>query len=1146
MLSEQINFIFNSFLNSIISPDFHFVGLFFFVHILRSESFIMTGFLQRFFVIAGLAYLISCGQKKNTSYQDFEIHSYKQTGLTFRNDLTPTDTLNMINYLYFYNGAGIGAGDFNNDGLIDLFFASNQGDNKLFLNKGGLTFKDVTKEAGIPQDRGWSTGVSVVDINNDGLNDIYVCKVGKFKNLNSHNQLLVCKGINNGIPLYEDRSEEYGLNFSGFSTQAAFFDLDMDGDLDMYLLNSTVHHEGSFAPRNKFTGTYDSLAGDRLYRNDGNHFTEITGSSGINSSTIGYGLGIAVSDINLDGWPDIYIGNDFHENDYLYINQKNGTFKDEGTERLMHTSKFSMGVDIADANNDGYPEILSLDMLSDNPDILKRSLGDDDYDVFWDKIRSGYSYQYSRNMLQYNRRNGMFSEIGLYSGIAATDWSWAPLWIDFDNDGLKDIFISNGIPTRLNDMDYVDFLNNSKTHSGKINKQDIELVKNFPEIKIPNRFFKNNADLKFEDIGDRVGDNPSTFSNGAVGADFDNDGDIDIAVNNINEYAMLYENKTADAKKLSSISITLHGPSMNRNATGAKILVCSGNVLHTYEKYPARGFMSSMETPLLIGLKQVKVDSAFLIWPDNSYQKINLGTAQAAQTYTYQIGLPQFDYGFFNRFNKSTDEIAHDITRATQIHFLHKENDFDEFIREPLMPHEVSAEGPALAAGDINHDGLEDVFIGGAKTQPGAVFIQKQNGTFIKKPQPALMADSMYEDVDAVFADINNDGNPDLLVASGGNEFYGTDKHLLPRAYINKGKGDFIKSDDAFSGMKSTTSCIATSDFNKDGFIDVFVGGRAMPWNYGEIPNSYLLQNNSEGKFIDITKKVAADLSSIGMVTDAVWCDVDKDGDDDLIVCCEWGGITAFINDNGLFTKKVLTEKKGWWNCIVPVDIDCDGDMDFIAGNLGLNSRFHASSDKPVRIYFNDFDDNGKKEQVVTYYVGNKEIPFASKYELEKQIPSLKKKYSNAGEFANSDLKDIFSPQKLNSAVIYTADYFSNALLINDGRNNFMVKDLPWQAQLSQIRDAAIVYNQKDSLPNILPGSNYYYNTISAGRYDADFGTMLVNHGNDKLSAESINGLVIKGQVRKIAPVTIAGKPAYILVKNNDSAMVIRFEKTLK
>ena len=528
----------------------------------------------------------------------FKVLKHQVTGLNFNNVLTPSNDLNMFSYMYFYNGAGVGAGDFNNDGLIDLFFSSNQGDNKLFLNEGELHFKDVTAEAKVPQDHGWSTGVSVVDINNDGWLDIYICKVGKFAGLNSTNQLLICKGLKNNIPVYEDQSRQYGLNFSGFSTQAAFFDFDMDGDLDMYLLNHAVHQDGSFAPRKKFLGTYDALSGDRLYRNDGNYFTDVTRQSGINSSAIGYGLGIAVSDINLDGWPDIYIGNDFHENDYLYINQKNGTFADENLQRLMHSSKFSMGVDIADANNDGYPEIITADMLPSDPYILKRSLGDDDYDIFYDKISFGYNYQYSRNNLQYNRRNGVFSETGLYSGVYATDWSWAPLWIDFDNDGLKDLFISNGIPKRLNDMDYVNFIYNSeiqkKVRNNGIHGKDMALIEKYPEIKIPNKFYKNNSNLRFQDMEGAIENDLPSYSNGAVYADFDNDGDLDIVVNNINDFVLLYENKSAKKADTSFVSVKLNGPAENKNAIGAKMILFASGGIRVYENNPVKGLRHCM------------------------------------------------------------------------------------------------------------------------------------------------------------------------------------------------------------------------------------------------------------------------------------------------------------------------------------------------------------------------------------------------------------------------------------------------------------------------------------------------------------------------------------------------------------------------
>lgn len=1098
------------------------------------------------FIIVNFVCAAGCSRAdRKIAHPAFKVLEHDHTGLNFNNTLTQTNRLNMFSYMYFYNGAGTGAGDFNNDGLIDLFFASNQGSNKLFLNEGNLHFRDVSEEAKVPQDHGWSTGVSVVDINNDGLLDIYICKVGQFAGLKSENQLLVCKGIKDGIPFYEDQAAQYGLHFSGFSTQASFFDYDMDGDLDMYLLNHAVHQDGSFAPRKKFLNTYDSLSGDRLYRNDGNYFTDVTRQSGINSSAIGYGLGIAVSDINLDGWPDIYIGNDFHENDYLYINRKNGTFTDENTQRLMHTSKFSMGVDIADANNDGYPEIMTADMLPADPYILKRSLGDDDYDIFYDKISFGYNYQYSRNTLQYNRRNGVFSETGLYSGIYATDWSWAPLWVDFDNDGLKDLFISNGIPTRLNDMDYVNFIYKSeiqkRSRDGVIENSDIALMRKYPEIKIPNKFYKNKSGLRFQDMEFAIDNDLPCFSNGAVYADFDNDGDLDVVVNNINDFVLLYENKAVQNGNEDFVSVTLKGPEKNRNAIGAKLILFANEEIRTYENYPEKGFMSGMVTPVHIGLYQTKVDSVFLVWPDHSFQKITIQPPTRRITYTYTKGLPLFNYSLIADFKKKKSRPVTDITREVQLGFVHKENNFNEFSREPLMPHMVSAEGPALAVADINKDGLEDVFIGASKTFQSAIFLQKPGGVFLKVPQDCLVQDSMYEDTDAVWCDVNNDGNIDLIVASGGNEYYGANEHLLPRIYLNDGKANFVKSQNPFNNQYVTASCIAFSDFNGDGFIDLFLGGRAVPWNYGEVPDSYLLQNDGTGKFVDVTHTNAKALSKIGMVTGALWIDLDKDGDNDLVVSCEWGPISVLLNTNGVFTKKDLIDKKGWWNFILPVDIDADGDMDFIAGNLGLNSRLHASAQEPVRLYFNDFDDNGKKEQILTYYVQGKEIPFAGKDELQKQIPLLKKKYFYAEDFAKATLTDIFSSGKIKDATVLSADYFSNAILVNNGNLNFSIQPLPWEAQLTTYRSAAIIDANNDSLPDLLLGGNYYANSIASGRYDADYGTILINKGNGKLQCENLNGIVIKGQIRHIQPISIAGKDAFILARNNDTAVVLKF-----
>ncbi|RYZ52905.1 MAG: hypothetical protein EOP49_08490, partial [Sphingobacteriales bacterium] len=808
-------------------------------------------------LFCSMALLITgCQADKKAGSPLFVTHGKERTGIDFSNNLTYSPAFNLFKYMYFYNGSGIGAGDFNNDGKIDLFFASNQSQNKLYLNQGGLKFTDVTGPAMIPQDGGWSTGVSVVDINNDGLLDVYVCRVGQYETLHSRNQFLINTGLTkDGIPQFADKAKELGLDFSGFSTQAAFFDYDNDSDLDMFLLNHSVHQNNNFRPRAVFNGTYDPLSGDRIFRNDGDRFADVTKETGIYSTAISYGLGIAVSDINLDGYPDLYIGNDFHENDYLYINQKNGTFKDEGENCLMHTSQYSMGVDVADINNDAAPEIISMDMLPSDPYILKRSLGEDSYDLFHQKIGMGYSYQFTRNNLQYNRRNGMFSEIGLYSGIAATDWSWAPLWMDFENDGLKDLFVSNGIPKRMNDIDYVNFVSSGEVQQKITNNdmqgKDISLIKKFPEIKIPNKFYRNQGNLSFADAEAQVEGNEPSFSNGAVYADLDSDGDLDIVVNNIDNPVFVYENKSNDSGQSGAIMLELTGPAGNRNAVGAKAVLFSGNQIRTYEASPVKGFLSSMQMPLHIGIKNTNVDSLFLVWPDRTFQRISVSASTALLKLAYKQGLPVFDFSILHRNAEQSDFWVEDLTSSAGLEFVHKENRFVEFDREPLIPHMTSKEGPAVAVADINRDGLEDVFVGNARDQKAAVYIQQATGTFRKLPQPVLDADSIYEDTGACWADLNGDGAPDLVVASGGNEFYGEDFHNSPRVYLNDRKGSLSKSANAFPAIYCTASTVIANDINGDGYPDLFLGGRVVPWAYGQIPQSYLLLNKGNGTFRD-------------------------------------------------------------------------------------------------------------------------------------------------------------------------------------------------------------------------------------------------------------------------------------------------------
>ncbi len=912
----------------------------------------------------------------------------------------------------------------------------------------------------------------------------------------------------------------------------------------MFQLNHSVHQNGTFGPRNLFQGTFHPLAGDKLFKNEEGKYTEVTKTTGIISDVLGYGLGVAVGDVDFDGYPDMYVSNDFHENDYLYINQHNGTFKENLDNEMMHTSQFSMGVDIADLNNDIFPEIITLDMLPFDREMLKRSEGEDSYNIFRHKIRNGYNYQFTRNNLQLNNGNGTFSEIGMYAGVHATDWSWSPLLIDFDNDGRKDLFISNGIPKRMNDTDYINFVSTDeiqqKIQEKSFDEGDASLIDKLPEIKLPNKFFANSPDLKFQDIELQILNNQNSFSNGAIYADLDNDGDVDIVTNNINQNAFVYENKAnQNAPQNANLRLYLKGSEHNLNAIGARVLAFRKGEIISYEKFPVKAFQASMEVPMSIGLgNKATIDSMMLIWTDRTFQKINLKKTGDSLQIAYQKGLPTFNFEQLKqRFQNKTKSFI-DIAKDINLDALHQENDFVEFDRETLIPHKVSAEGPALAIADVNHDGLEDVFLGSSKSSTPHLYLQNANGKFREFPQAIFKKDSIYEEVDAVWTDINNDTHPDLVIAEGGNEFWGNSEYLKPRVYLNDGKGNLSVKEDAFTGIFLTASSVSAVDFDKDGKLDLFIGGRAVPRGYGLVPNSYLLKNDGTGRFTDVTKQLAPELSTIGFVKNAQWQDLDKDGDPDLLLAMEWDGICEMENQKGKFVKKVLSPK-GWWNFAFPFDFDRDGDLDILAGNLGQNSRLKVKPDEPVRLYVSDFDKNGTTEQILSYYLGGQEIIFANKSEIQKQFPFTKKKFLLSKDFAKASIADIVGKDALNEASVLEANFFDNAILINDGKGNFRTKSLPVKAQLSPFYAAEIIDANGDKSPDVLLLGNYYDANIQMGRYDANYGTVLINKGKGNFEVSKLNGLTIRGQVKRIKKLKVKGKETLVVARNGERLLVM-------
>ena len=967
------------------------------------------------------------------------------------------------------------------------------------------------------------------------------------------NQLYVCKGIDNNIPIYEDQAASYGLDFSTFSKQASFFDYDLDGDLDMFLLNYSLHQNGTFGQRTSFIGTQHPTSGDKLLKNEDGKFTDITANAGIQSMVIGYGHGIASSDINLDGWPDIYITNDFHENDYLYINRKDGTFEEVVTDQMMHTSRFSMGVDIGDINNDGLSDIFTLDKLPEDPVILKSSLGENELGVFNFKLGYGYNHQYARNNLQLNNGNRTFSEIGMLAGVHATDWSWTPLLFDFDHDGYKDLFISNGIPRSMNDIDYLNYRESDSDFKWKaqlenLEEKDLIALEQMPEIKLPNKFYRNKKNLRFKDIGELVKGNLNSYSNGAAYADFDNDGDLDIVVNNSMDDPFIYKNMTIEnnVDGRNYISINFKGTTNNINGIGSKVVVFKEKEILTFENFPVRGYQSNVQLGLNIGVGDLsEIDSLIIIWPDHKYEKLENIKFNTSLTVSYNDDLKELNFDNL-KLTKEKHINFKDITKQTGLEFKHKENQFVEFKREPLMPNIVSIDGPALAIGDINSDGLDDVYIGGSKRIKGVIFIQSDDGTFLKKPSLIIDNDSTFEDVDAAFADIENDGDLDLVIAGGGNEFWGDSEYLTQRIYINDGQGNF-NDKIIFKDVYMTASCVLPYDFNKDGLIDFFIGGRAVPRNYGITPASYLFENKGNGEFDNVTDKYSDDLANIGFVKDGVWTDLDQDGDKDLVLALEWESIKILLNNGSSFETINVSDDKGWWNFILPYDFDKDGDIDLIAGNAGENIKFKPTAKYPLKLYVNDFDNNGQLDQVLTYHLGGREIPFANYAELTTHFAFLKKEYPSSRILATQPLNILFGEENLKESKILEVNMLSSVLFENTGKDlKFLTHRLPDELQFSSLEAGAIFDTDNSNKTNIIVGGNFYGSNIQMGRSDASYGNLLTIDKNNTFTTHTLGDLIIKGQVRRISPIKINNEVCFLIIRNDDQLVVIKPNKNMR